>query len=59
MSYQQKIEKAIAYLGPRWICHASRRVQALRKADQADVHKANVADTFRRVRRAMEKEAQA
>lgn len=58
MSYQQKIEKAISYLGPRYICHPSRRVQALRKADQADVHKANVADTFKRVRKQMEKGAQ-
>ncbi len=56
MSHQQKIEKAIAYLGSRWICHASRRVERLKQAQQSDVHKADVGATFKRVRKQMEKE---
>ncbi|MDE2020585.1 MAG: hypothetical protein KGJ13_09645 [Patescibacteria group bacterium] len=59
MSHQQKIEKAIVYLGPRWICHPSRRIERLKEAQQSDIHKADVAATIKRVRKAMEREAQA
>jgi hypothetical protein len=56
MSYAHKIEKAIAYLGPRYICHPSRRVERLKEARQSDIHKADVAGTFKRVRKIMERE---
>ena len=56
MSHQQKIERAIAYLGSRYICHPSRRIERLKEAQQSDIHKADVAQTFKRVRKQLEKE---
>ena len=58
-AHQQKIERAIAYLGPRWICHPSRRIERLKEGQQSDIHKADVAATFRKARLAMKREAQA
>lgn len=58
MSHLHKREQAIQWLGPRWICHPSRRIERLKEAQQSDIHKADVAATIKRVRKAMEREAQ-
>ncbi len=58
MNHEHKREAAILWLGPRWICHPSRRVERLKEAQQSDMHKADVAVTFKRVRKALEKELQ-
>ena len=57
-TYAAKIERAIQYLGPRYICHPSRRIERLKEAQQSDVHKADVASMFKRVRKQLEKETQ-
>lgn len=57
MIYQRKREFAIAWLGPRYVLHRSRRVQKLRQSNQQDIHKADVAATFRKIARQLEKEA--
>lgn len=58
MNHLHKREQAIQWLGPRWICHPSRRVERLKEAQQSDIHKADCAETFKRVRKQMAKEAQ-
>lgn len=55
MSFQQKHERAVAWLGSRYILHPSRRVQRLKLAEQNDIHKADVPATIKRVTKLLEK----
>ncbi len=54
--YTQRLEAAIQKLGTRWVLHKSNHVQRLKAAAQQDIHKADVAKTFARARKLMERE---
>ncbi len=54
MSYAVKLEAAILWLGPRYVLHPSRRVEKLKEAQQSELLRADVASTFKRVRKAQE-----
>ena len=54
MSYAVKLEAAILWLGPRYVLHPSRRVEKLKEAQQSELLRADVAATFKRVRKAQE-----
>lgn len=51
-----KLEKAIAWMGTRYVMHPSRRVQKLSKGDQVEMHTTDIAETFKRVVKQIEEE---
>jgi hypothetical protein len=54
---QERLSKAIEWMGERWVLHPNRRVQKLRPNEHIELHRADVSSTFARVRKAMAKES--
>lgn len=54
MNYAEKLEAAIAWLGPRWVLHPDRRVT--KGNYEQRVLRCDVAATFKRVQKQLAKE---
>jgi hypothetical protein len=52
----KRLAAAIETLGEHYVYHPARRVQRLKQNEQIELHRADVASTFARVRKAMAKE---
>ena len=51
----EKLERAIAWMGPRYVLHPENRVQKIPFSQQQEMYRTDVAATFKRVRKSMEK----
>lgn len=51
----EKLARAIEWMGPRYVLHPEKRVKKIPVSHQQEMHRTDVAATFRRVRKSMEK----
>jgi hypothetical protein len=55
MAMNEKLERAIEWMGPRYVLHPENRVQKIPLPQQQEMYRTDVAATFKRVRKSMEK----
>jgi len=51
----EKLARAIEWMGPRYVLHPANRVPRIPVSHQQELHRTDVASTFKRIRKSMEK----